>query len=292
MVGGNGRDRFADDNGSVTKAETGSDTFRSMEIGLLTSPGEVVDLRREYLAGLPAPIDGMWETFVDRADHWAFPHDGEEVGYCCADDQHRLLQFHVTDRYAHLASGVFARVLDEVGVHKAMVSTFEPWLEWCLDHHREVRVHTLLYHHHGRTSVSDRASERSLDPVRGDEREMIEAFVRRSFPESHGDWLAGYLDRLVSRGELFVLRDQDAVLGTGELRVSDTQPPYADLGVIVAPDQRGRGHAPFILTTLRDRCDRAGLIPICSTTIDNAAARRAIEKAGFVARHRLLEVQF
>ncbi len=34
------------------------------------------------------------------------------------------------------------------------------------------------------------------------------------------------------------------------------------------------------------------LVPICSTTAENVAARRAIAKAGFVSRHRILKVAF
>ena len=55
---------------------------------------------------------------------------------------------------------------------------------------------------------------------------------------------------------------------------------------------RGRGVAPHVLWRLKQLCYDRELVPICSTTADNAAARRAIAKAGFVSRHRILKVAF
>ena len=96
----------------------------------------------------------------------------------------------------------------------------------------------------------------------------------------------------MGRSELLALRSGGALLGTGELRVSGSQPPHADLGVMVSTERRGRGIAPFILSELKRRCEREGLVPICSTTVENTAAQRAIVKAGFVNRYRLLDVLF
>ena len=48
----------------------------------------------------------------------------------------------------------------------------------------------------------------------------------------------------------------------------------------------------YINFALKQLCDDRGLVPICSTTADNVAAQRAITKAGFVSRHRILEVSF
>ena len=81
-------------------------------------------------------------------------------------------------------------------------------------------------------------------------------------------------------------------MGTGEARVSESQPPFVDLGVITVRRHRGRGVAPHVLGRLKQRCYERDLVPICSTTVENAGSRRAIAKAGFVSGHRILEVGF
>ena len=50
--------------------------------------------------------------------------------------------------------------------------------------------------------------------------------------------------------------------------------------------------APHVLGRLRQRCYERELVPICSTTVENAESRRAIAKAGFVSGRRILEVGF
>jgi GNAT superfamily N-acetyltransferase len=179
------------------------------------------------------------------------------------------------------------------GVDGSVVSSFEPWLALCLDAQKGVKVHSFLYHGLLRPENPLHGFDHATFAVVSEaELKAVETFVRSCFEEDPGDWLSGYLENLVGRGELFTLCDSGAFLGTGELRVSDTQPPYADLGVIVSPAHRCRGLASYILSRLRERCHQGGLLPICSTTVANKSAQRAISKAGFVDRHRLLEILF
>ena len=99
-------------------------------------------------------------------------------------------------------------------------------------------------------------------------------------------------ENLIARRELYALRHGGEILGTGEARVSESQPPFADLGVITLRRHRGRGVAPHVLGRLKQLCYDHDLVPICSTTAENVAAGRVITKAGFVSRHRILKVAF
>ena len=127
--------------------------------------------------------------------------------------------------------------------------------------------------------------------VEADELSRIAEIQRHSLDADPGEWLDGYLENLIARKELYALRENGEILATGEIRVSDSQPPFADLGVITRRQFRGRGVAAYLLGRLADQCLERKLRPICSTTVDNIASQRAIAKAGFLARHRLLEVQ-
>ncbi len=258
------------------------------------SADHLSDLRQAYLASLAAPFDGMWEAFANMSRHREIRSAGERAGYFCVNDEGQLLQFHVTAPFENAAPEIFSTVVAREEVRGAMVSTADPlFLSLCLDLHRQVEVHTYLYRDHQRGEAPPAAAaEASLDVVEAGELDEVAELQRGSLDQDPGDWLVGYLENLIARRELYALRAQGEILGTGEARVSDSQPPFADLGVITLRRHRGRGVASHILWRLKQLCYQRRLVPICSTTADNVAARRAIAKAGFVSRHRILKVAF
>ncbi len=265
-----------------------------IEIQEQPSVDDLADLRRAYLASQTAPFDGMWEAFATLSRHWEIRSGGERAGYFCVNDEGQLLQFYVVAPFENVAPELFAAVVDRNEVAGAMVSTADPlFLGLGLDLQQKVRVHTYLYrdHHRGEVAFAEGA-ETSIDVVEAGELETIAELQRASLDQDPGDWLVGYLENLIARRELYALRLGEEILATGEARVSESQPPFADLGVITLRRHRGQGVAAYVLWRLKQLCYDRQLVPICSTTAENVGARRAIAKAGFVSRHRILEIAF
>ncbi len=266
------------------------------KLGLILEPvsaGEIADLRRDYLASLTAPIDGMWEAFAAMGRHWEIRCREARAGYICVNEQGQLLQFYVEGRFESFTPEFFAGVIARDEVDGAIVSTADPlFLGLCLDAHKQVRVHTFLYrdHHRGESGFKN-AAEASLDVVQADELAEVAELQRDSLDQDPGDWLIGYLENLIARRELYALRVGGEIVGTGEARVSDSQPPFVDLGVITMRRHRRQGVATDILWRLKQICKDRELVPICSTTSENLGAQRAIAQAGFISRHRILEVE-
>jgi predicted acetyltransferase len=119
-----------------------------------------------------------------------------------------------------------------------------------------------------------------------DEYEDTEAITN-----AFGDRL-NYARSLIEKGQVFVLVDDQALIGIGECRISTSQAPYADLGMITGKEYRRRGIGSYILARLKQECYQRGLRPICSCAADNLPSRKTIEKAGFITQHRLLNIQF
>ncbi len=255
--------------------------------------GSIASLRTEYLSTLPAPLDGMGLALLEQATAWELHRAEQCVGYACVSATGHVLQFHVNPEHVDIGGQLFRYLLTTTGCRGALVSSFEPWLPHCFDLDATCRVHTLLYHDNAfappRVPAQRHQLRHQLRPVDRSALARTESFVRSCFPQDLGEWLGTYLENLVARGELFALFEGDMLIGTGELRVSDLQPPCADLGVIVATDRRAQGHGTRILAELASRSRARGLTPICSTTVDNPGSQRAIERAGFVARHRVVE---
>ncbi len=269
-------------------------TGASIKIRDTSSAEDLSSLRRDYLDGLAAPMDGMWETFAELGRHLEIHIDGDCAGFVSVNEAGRLLQFHIARPFTDRAREAFAALIDRDDVAAAIVSTADRLLlNLCLDLERPLEVHTYLYQDRGPAqSPFDATGDMSFDLVDRSQLTTIAELQRASLDPDPGEWLLGYLENLITRGELYALRHGEEIVGTGEARVSDSQPPHVDLGVITFRDHRGRGVAPHILGRLKHLCYERGLVPICSTTVDNAASRRAIGKAGFVSQHRLLELRF
>ena len=259
-----------------------------------TTADDVAALREAHMASLAAPLDGMWEAFAAAAAHYAIHSETERLGYFCVNEEGQVLQFHLAPTSCTDAPSVFSEVVAHDDVRGAIVSTAEPvFLGLCLDHLKRTQVHTVLYEDHVRGEVAPPTlGELQLDVVEADELEAVADFERGCLDWDPGDWLAGYLKNLVARGELYAFRSGEELVAIGEVRKSDTQKPYADLGVMVARRHRGTGIASYVLWRLKDLCYDRSWKPICSTGVENIGAQRAIARVGFISRYRLLEIAF
>jgi predicted acetyltransferase len=101
-----------------------------------------------------------------------------------------------------------------------------------------------------------------------------------------------YAKSLIDEGQVFILVNENELIGVGECRISVSQAPYADLGMITGKKHRRQGIGATILAQLKQECYRRGAKPICSCAANNLPSRKTIEKAGFITQHRLLDIRF
>jgi RimJ/RimL family protein N-acetyltransferase len=100
-------------------------------------------------------------------------------------------------------------------------------------------------------------------------------------------FVTGYAPTLWAGGDgaVFTIADhRDRYAGTIALRLSPADPAVADVGVLVAPHARGRGHCAAALAAVCAwGCTSLGLARIeWKAQVGNLASRRAAERAGFV----------
>ncbi len=72
--------------------------------------------------------------------------------------------------------------------------------------------------------------------------------------------------------------------------ISDTQLEIADIGIIVNKDYQGKGIATQVMQKQVNRVLKAGRKPVYSTTLNNIAARKIIEKAGFYCSNIIFDI--
>jgi len=123
------------------------------------------------------------------------------------------------------------------------------FLSLCLDIAISSRVHTLLFKDHRKVVPELDGSDSLLFDVASEDdfSDLFEHYCATSNSmdkdsiETGFENIKGYIRSLMDKHYIFVLREHGKLIATSECRVSKTQKPYADLGVIVAPENRRKG---------------------------------------------------
>ncbi len=214
------------------------------------------------------------------------------VGYFCLGSDNELLRFHLADDYQARAQDIFRWIVSTYGIQYAIASTIEPlYFPLCIDLGKSSERHSYLFRDNKRVTLSSGPGDGIVRKAEKGELADIARFYRAN-TEGSGEWIEAFLRERLDRRELFGLYDRRVLVATGECIPSRVQPPYADLGMVVARSCRGRGLGSSILIHLKNHCYEAGWTPICSCAADNHASKRAIEKAGFISEQSMVTITF
>lgn len=249
----------------------------------------IEDLRSQLYQKLTAPIDAMWELlYIASSQHHLIVKDDHTLGYCCINDQGSLLQLFLLPEYNSLMNQVIAELIKSELITTASLSSNEPIsFNACLSLSKRIEVNTYCYEH--LNAPRNIEPSLKLELVTTQAISAIKAFLKEQLGM---DDTFGYTENLVSRKEIFMLRQSNTVVATSECRMSDSQPSIADLGIVVNRDFQGKGIATQVLQMQVNRVLKAGRKPICSTTLDNIASQKAIEKAGFYRSNIIFDIHF
>jgi len=257
-----------------------------------TTKDEIKRMTHDYYKYLLAPMDDMWEkSIIFVADYYKISVGTKDVGYFCLNDNNDIVQFYIKNQYLKKAKEIFEYLLVEMKINKAYVSTLEPrFYNLCLDHNKGIKTHTYLYKDMFKVNSTNPIKNAKFNLATDDEYLEVLNYERKNIG-LEGDWVGPYYEKLIEKQELYLLRVKNEIIGTGELRPSESNKSYANVGVTVGTDYRRQAVASFILSYLKDMCYKREIIAICSTTVDNIGSQKAIEKAGLYAYHRVVEVE-
>jgi len=270
---------------------------KMIEINAVAELEQLDALKNEYLTGTSAPLDDMWLCgFLPLSAHYEIRVNSALCGYLCINDAGHLLQFHLRENEDSDGTSLLAEIL--AGKHAilpaingAFVSTAEPeWLSLCLDNFDTFNVNAIMYELSASASAPGSGhSLWTLRPIESHQLSEAVTFILNTF-EAPEDWLVPYFTNLIDRQELFGCWLDGELIGTGENRkFDDIQQGYTELGMVVGKQQRRQGLATWIMCQLVQQAIDSGLKPICSTESNNIGAQKAITRAGFVARNRIVQ---
>ncbi|AQS37120.1 acetyltransferase (GNAT) family protein [Shewanella psychrophila] len=269
-----------------------------LEIKSVESLSEISELKQQYFSLSTAPLDGMWHFgFAPMSAHFAFYENHIPVGFCCINGEGYMLQFYLSPRAKCQVTELFTLIAEQnctvIGrVAGAFVSTAEnDYLSLCLDNSSSFKVNALMYQQNKLQNIETREP---LEMILAGQEQLNDfvSFAAKTIgaPEL---WLLEYFGNLIQRKELWGYWCDRKLLATGECRLfDDYQTNYADLGMIVAKSERGKGAGTRVLYHLINQALKQGLIPICSTESSNLAAQKIINRAGLSSANRIIQFEF
>jgi GNAT superfamily N-acetyltransferase len=204
-------------------------------------------------------------------------------------DSHKLWTRSRGSCHTYTRVDLLRLALNELAVTRMIVTTLDPgYLSSALDVAASVESHTLLF---ARVSEPEGPGLDDLRLAELDDHGRIVDFQVEQVGMPR-DFLEGYVRERLERQEMLLFEASSQLLAVGELRRDLQQDGIAQLGLIVRAEERGKGIGTRMFSSLATRSRELGLTPCCSTEITNIGARRAIERAGLRANHRVLRVGF
>ena len=96
--------------------------------------------------------------------------------------------------------------------------------------------------------------------------------------------------QLHDAGSLWIASNDGKTVGSGVAIPLDRSGDVVDIGMVTRPDQRNKGFASLVIDELANQLEREGKRPICGCAETNLASKAALENAGFVSEHRLVQL--
>lgn len=266
-----------------------------MDYQLANSPNDLENEYALFYQSLTAPQDGMWDEIIGYAKHWRIIHQKQTIGFYAINEENVLLNFFLNREFLSLQLETFTHILVKHKIKKAITGTNHPvFLSACLDFGQQMTTHSYLFEDAGESTISPpqlNGASPQLTLAQLTDFQMAVKFCLEAI-EVPREWLEGYYNRLIKRQELYLWQTSDHMIGVCEVRKSTTQPGLADIGMVVAKNYRRQGVGVYLLNQAKQQCYDQDLTPICSCEKDNQGSRKAIHKAGFVTKHRMVEVVF
>lgn len=261
---------------------------KMIEINNVMSKEKIDKLRTNYFNTLISPIDGYWEMVViGNSKLYEIIYDKKIVGYFSVTSRKTLVEFYISKEYYMYSEEIFKYIISSDMVADAEVSTKQPeFLSLCLDFHKEIHISSYLFTDAQKVKYELNHFENlCFRLAKNSDIEDLKDKCDSAFE--------GYYEELIKNNQLFVLYDDDILLGMGEFRIIKREHGgFGDIGMVVATEHRRKGVGTYIITKLSEQCYKNGVIPMAGCDSENIASKNTLTKAGLISEHRIINVKF
>lgn len=225
-------------------------------------------LQDSYYHTINVPLDDYWAHLISCGDCYEI-----ENGYCIIHKQ-TLMQY--------------VQVPFDKTCFENMISTFHITSAHVCSYERDYLNHVESYFSHSKRIAYFYKNHKEVEirnPLHIQEKlaGLDDLLLTVKNSEGPEEWLLEYLKDLIDRESLYVYFIGETLVGTGEVRTSDSV--YANIGMTVVPNYRRQYIGSYILNQVKKRAIERGYQPICGTDVSNIASQKTIENCGFIKKY-------
>jgi len=247
----------------------------------------ISDLRGAYLDGLLEAQELYVELMVRRARVYVLEAQGVRMGYFLLGEDGALLEYYVIRDHLERMDAILGMLIKKFSIRKALCKSFDhSLLSCCAGCQKEVRVIGIHFREYEEKPASRVVKGVSARPARLEDEGYIIAINEEVFDHDHE------VREYIETGQVLVFEKDAERIGFGIFARVIAGRPEFDIGMLVERKFRRQRYGETIIRYLVDHCQRNGWRAVCGCAIENEASRRCLEKAGFLARYRLLEFVF
>ena len=237
------------------------------------------ELRRHYLTSLPQAQEWFLEEQVLNGEVWEIPGQAYAVF-----NKDSLVEFHVSNRPDAVHLLEMLQIARPFG--SALCKSFDRGLldaSGSLGKHRTQVAYLFRSRERPRHS---RAPSIALSPATASDAGAAERVG--------GDFFASKeeIENLILGMNLWIARKDAQIVGCGVTIPIGGISDAVDVGMVIAKAHQRQGLGTAVVTALADRIEQDGRTPICGCAKQNTASKATLERAGFVAEHRLYRIDF
>lgn len=236
-----------------------------------------LSLRSRYLATLPEPQEWFLEELVRSGEVWESPG----VGYAVFHGGN-LVEFHtINSDEAHLH---LSKLIRQRPFRKVLCKSFDRLLIGAAKKLGWTLVETGFLFRKRYPVVLNNIDTFRLDRARS--ADLKDAWINgRDFYDSKDE-----VERIFRSNGLWIAFNDGQPVGSGVMIPIDGSGDVVDIGMVVQRNQRNKGFASLIVCELANFLESESKRPICGCAESNLASKAALENAGFVSEHRLVEI--
>lgn len=253
---------------------------------------ELAEMTKDYYKQLTAPMDDMYdEGIIPSYDFYQISIENGICGFFAMNDEKTLIQFYLKESERENEISIFDEIIELKGIKKALSYTNDPqFYAQCLRKASSKEHRDFMFHEAEAIAPHQPFENILMEAPKDNQLEEILLYFKGI--GMAGDWLRYYLMERIDTKSILLFRYKDIIIGTGEMRPSKSSAGYANVGMTVSSDYRGRGLGRYILSTMRKLANESGLKAICSTDHNNTASYNTILKSGFTCYHNIEEILF